>query len=69
MAKGTNLPAKTWREFERIAKKHLFIETLEERKSDSLDFKDVAVWCVAAALEEAYELGRRDALAAKSGAK
>jgi hypothetical protein len=69
MAKGTKLPAKTWREFERIAKKHMFFETLEERKSDSLDFKDVAVWCVAAALEEAYELGRRDALAEKGGTR
>jgi len=26
-----------------IARKHLFIETLEERKSDSLDFHDVSV--------------------------
>lgn len=40
-----------------IAKKHLNIETLETRKSDSLDFHDVAVWCLKDALQEAYEAG------------
>jgi hypothetical protein len=33
-----------------IAKATLHIDTLETRKSDSLDFHDVAVWSVKAAL-------------------
>ena len=36
----------------------LGIETLETRNSDSLDFHDVSVWGVEAALKAAYELGR-----------
>ena len=34
-----------------IAQETLHIDTLETRKSDSLDFHDVAVWSVKAALE------------------
>jgi len=45
--------------FTKIAKQHLRIETLETRKSDSLDFHDVAVWCIKDALEAAYEAGRK----------
>ena len=41
-----------------IAAKHFFIETLETRRSDGLDFHDVAVWAMRAALEDAYEAGR-----------
>lgn len=40
-----------------ITKKHLNIETLETRNSDSLDFHDVAVWCLKDALQAAYEAG------------
>ncbi len=40
-----------------IAKETLHIDTLETRKSDSLDFHDVAVWSVKAALEAAYRAG------------
>ncbi len=40
-----------------IAQKHLGIETLETRKSDSLDFHDVAVWCIRDALEAAFKAG------------
>ena len=40
-----------------IAKKHLDLETLETRNSDSLDFHDVAVWSLKDALQEAYEAG------------
>lgn len=40
-----------------IAREHLFIETLETRRSDSLDFHDVAVWCVRSALEAAFNAG------------
>jgi hypothetical protein len=41
-----------------IAKRELFIETLERRMRDSLDFHDVSVWGVEAALIAAYEAGR-----------
>ena len=41
----------------RIAQEHLFIETLETRNSDSLDFHDVGVWCVKSALMAAYQAG------------
>jgi hypothetical protein len=34
------------------------IETLETQNSDRLDFHDVAVWAIRAALEAAYEAGR-----------
>jgi hypothetical protein len=40
-----------------IAKTTLHIDTLETRKSDSLDFHDVAVWSVKVALEAAYRAG------------
>lgn len=40
-----------------IAQKHLNLETLETRNSDSLDFHDVAVWSLKEALQEAYEAG------------
>lgn len=40
-----------------IAKKHLNLETLETRNSDSLDFHEVAVWAIKDALQEAYEAG------------
>ena len=42
---------------EQIAQQHLFIDTLQTRSSDSLDFHDVSVWGVKAALEAAYEAG------------
>ena len=41
-----------------IATRHFFIETLDTRNSDRLDFHDVAVWAMRAALEAAYEAGR-----------
>lgn len=40
-----------------IAQKNLGIETLETRKSDRLDFHDVAVWCLRDALEAAFKAG------------
>ncbi len=40
-----------------IALQHLHIETLETRRSDSLDFHDVAVWCLRDALEAAFNAG------------
>lgn len=44
-----------------IAKNELHLETLETRKSDSLDFHDCAVWSIKAALEAAYEAGQQSA--------
>lgn len=41
-----------------IAQKHFRIETLETRNSDSLDFINVAVWDIKAALEAAYKAGQ-----------
>ena len=41
----------------RIAQEHLFIDTLETRNSDSLDFHDVSVWGVKEALLAAYQAG------------
>lgn len=44
---------------EEIARRHLGLETLATRNSDRLDFHDMAVWSMRAALEAAYEAGRR----------
>jgi hypothetical protein len=41
-----------------IARKHFPLETLEARNSDSLDFHDVAVWSIRAALEAAFAAGQ-----------
>lgn len=41
----------------KIAQEHFNIETLETRRSDSLDFHDTAVWCIKAALEAAFQAG------------
>ena len=41
-----------------IATRNFFVETLDTRNSDRLDFHDVAVWAMRAALEAAYEAGR-----------
>jgi hypothetical protein len=40
-----------------IAQKNLSIETLETRHGDSLDFHDVAVWCLKDALQAAFMAG------------
>ena len=42
-----------------IARRQFHLETLETRNRDRLDFHDVAVWAIRAALEEAFEAGRR----------
>ena len=42
---------------EKIAKKYFRVETLQTRNRDSLDFYDVAVWNIKAALKAAYEAG------------
>ncbi len=45
-----------------IATDHLFIATLETRNSDRLDFHDVSVWAVKAALQAAFEAGYQSRL-------
>ena len=44
-----------------IAADVLNIPTLETRRSDGLDFHDIAVWSVREALERAYAAGRATA--------
>jgi hypothetical protein len=46
-----------------LAKRHLGIATLETRRSDRLDFHEVAVWAVRDALRAAWEAGRAAASA------
>lgn len=41
-----------------IAQKLLRMETLETRNSDSLDFHEVSVWEIKAALEAAFRAGQ-----------
>ncbi len=41
-----------------IARSWLFLDTLETRHGDDLDFSDQAVWSLRDALREAYEAGR-----------
>lgn len=44
-----------------IAKKYLGVETLKQRGLDRLDFHDLAVWNIKAALDAAYLAGHNDA--------
>lgn len=44
-----------------IAAKHLHVETLETRNSDALDFHDLSVASIRAALDAAYDAGRLSA--------
>ena len=53
----------------RIAREIFGVETLETRKSDSLDFYDIAVWSIKEALEAAYQAGFDAAKSSKSPAK
>ncbi|MDI9234302.1 DUF6900 domain-containing protein [Limnohabitans lacus] len=48
----------TQKTLEQIAQKHLGLETLQTQKSDRLDFHDLAVWSIEAALKAAFEAGR-----------
>jgi hypothetical protein len=43
---------------EDIAKRHFLVDTLATRNNDAEDFYEVAVWCIKAALEEAFEAGK-----------
>ena len=62
MTTKTKAPAKAPSEallLEITAKHFHTVGTLETRNRDRLDFHDVAVWSIRAALEEAFEAGRR----------
>jgi hypothetical protein len=48
---------KMLKRLEEIAKRHLRVETLETRNSDSLDFHDMAIWGIRDALVSAYMAG------------
>ncbi|MBP0634899.1 hypothetical protein [Cupriavidus sp. AcVe19-6a] len=54
---NTTISAARFRQLEEIARKHLHLETLQERNSDRLDFSDQAVWCIRDALVAAFEAG------------
>jgi len=49
------------RQLQQIALDHLFIDTLETRNSDRMDFHEVSVWAVKSALMAAYQAGRQAA--------
>lgn len=59
MKKTTKTAATPRQIFQQIAQQHLGVETLENRKSDSLDFHDLAVWSIEAALAAAFEAGKK----------
>lgn len=61
-ATSTKLPAAAQKAIARIALEHCRVETLEERRSDRLDFHDVSVWSLKAALEAAYLEGMKQAM-------
>jgi hypothetical protein len=47
--------------FQRIALEHLFVDTLETRNSDRLDFHKVSVWGIKTALQAAFDAGKQAA--------
>jgi hypothetical protein len=57
--KTTNPTAQRDAQLLEIAQRQFRIETLETQNWDRLDFHDVAVWAIRAALEEAFEAGHR----------
>src|SRR3954454_18012641 len=54
----------TDRLFTAIAKRHLFIPTLKEQKSDRLDFHEVSVLTLKDALQAAYDAGAASSIGA-----
>lgn len=53
LAKKPNMSS----EIERIAKEYFRVETMDTRRSDGLDFYDVAIWNIKSALTAAYMAG------------
>lgn len=62
MKKITTKNAKLDKMLNEIAAKHLGVETLESRHSDSLDFYDLGVGDLKDALEAAFKAGLEQAL-------
>ena len=56
-AKTTKTPRAPEAVLEKIAKEKLALVTLATRKSDHLDFYDLAVWTIRDALQVAYQAG------------
>lgn len=48
-------------QLQQIALDHLFVETLETRHSDRLDFHEVSVWGIKSALQAAFDAGKQAA--------
>jgi hypothetical protein len=48
--------------FEKIAKEHLAIPTLEPRNLDRFDFHECGVWSIKMALKAAYEAGQKSVI-------
>src|SRR4030067_318327 len=44
---------------QKIAADHLFLDTLDPRNADSLDFHEVSVWCIKSALQAAFDAARK----------
>ena len=61
MAKKTTKRTQAYKDatINEIAQRVLRIDTLQTRKSDSLDFHEVAVWTLKGALEAAFEAGHK----------
>jgi len=51
--------------FQQIALDHLFVDTLETRNSDRLDFHEVSVWGIKTALQAAFDAGMQAASSKK----
>lgn len=59
-AQGLEVFEESCDELTAIARKHLDIGTLEARRSDSLDFHEVSVWGLKAALQAAFDAGKEE---------
>lgn len=57
-AKNITAPASV---LEQIAREHFFVETLQTRHSDRLDFHEVSVWAMESALQAAFAAGQQAA--------
>ena len=52
-----------------IAQKHFNVDTLQTRNLDRLDFYDVSVASIKAALEDAYQAGKKERKTEKNSNK
>lgn len=54
---------------EQIALDHFFVETLQTRHSDQLDFHEVSVWAMESALQAAFAAGQLAAASKRQAGK